>query len=214
MEAFYLGRKPWKRGPNQRGASLLVFWGSLLGMILSGILGGGGVLAGRMEENPAQPPGQDVSSQKGWKVNCPKEGDHIEIVPQKEGAILDIFSQRGIGQATVERTSGPWPMPLVLRLHLRGLESLRVEVGPWGFEASVMSYPPYQPRLRVHGPEPLPAVDPKSPYWVDIRMVDSAGKPASKIPLEGGCFEVRIPPSFLEKSPQKMQIHWIDFYRD
>ena len=217
MGRFFLSlirRNPLGGVPIQRGARSFLFWASLLGLIISSSSGGGSVLAGPVEEIPAQPSGQKVSGQKGWKVECPKEGDRIEIFPQKEGVILEISSQRGIGQASVERTAGPWPKPVFLRFRLRGLESLRVEVGPWGVEASVMSYPPYQTRVRVHGPEPLPTVDPKSPYWVEIRMVDSAGKPASKIPLEGGYFEVRIPPAFLEKAPQKMQIHWIDFYRD
>jgi|GEM_PF-773931 len=185
-----------------------------LGMILFGCFFGGGVWAGQEEDASGRTPEQKEEVAEGWTIECPKDGDRLKITPQKEGVVLEIYSHRGIGQATVERTTAPWPKPVLLRLHLRGLESLRVQAGPWGFEASVMSYPPYQTRLRVHGPEPFTPVDPKSPYWVEIRMVDSAGKPASKIPLEGGCFEVRIPPALLEKAPQKMQIHWIDFFRD
>lgn len=148
-----------------------------------------------------------------WRIYCPKEGDQVKVIPQKEGVILEISSHRGIGQAVVERKDGSWPTPLRVRLCLRGLESLRVEVGQWGLEASVTSHPPYQRRVRVHGPEPLPAPDPKSPYWVEVQLVGPEGKPVSEIPLKGGYFELTIPPIFLKDHPKKMQIHWIDFYR-
>lgn len=198
----------------QQGVLSYPLSGWILGMIFwCALLGGGGVAVG-MEECQTQPPCPKDQPLEGWKVDYAKEEDRLKIVPLKEGVVLEISSPRGIGRATVERTAGPWPKKVVLRLYLKGLESLRVEVGQWGFEASVMSYPPYQTRLRVHGPDPMPPVDPKSPYWVEVRMLDSEGKPASKIPLEGGYFELAIPHAFLEKAPQKLLIHWIDFYRE
>lgn len=199
---------------NKPGLPSYPVWGWILGMIFCGsLLGGVGSATERAEGQP-QPPCSKDQPLEGWKIDCPKEGDRLKIIPQKEAVILEISSERGIGQATVQRTAGPWPKKVVLRLHLKGLESLRVEAGQWGFEASVMSYPPYQNRLRVYGPDSIPPVDPKSPYWVEVRVLDSEGNPASKIPLEGGYFELAIPPAFLEKSPPKLHIHWIDFYRD
>ena len=202
------------RNSSLRKNPSVVWWG-LLGMIFWwGANGGWPASASGFAEPTEQPPHPKEQPSKDWKIDCPKEGDHLKIIPQKEGVLLEISSERGIGQASIERIGGPWPKPLILRLRLRGLESLRVEAGQWGFEASVMSYPPYKTRLRVHGPDPMPPVDRKSPYWVEVRMLDADGKPTSKPPPEGGCFEVVIPPAFLEKSPKKLQIHWIDFYRE
>ncbi|MCS7304579.1 MAG: hypothetical protein NZ602_05660 [Thermoguttaceae bacterium] len=174
-----------------------------------------GLSAGGLAETVHETTPEKDQPIEGWKVECPKEGDQIKVVSTKEGVVLEIYSQRGIGRAIVEGPAKGWPKSLILRLHLKGLESLRLEAGQWGFDASVMSYPPYQTRLRVHGPEPIQEpVDPKSPYWVEVRMFDGAGKPIQQIPREGGYFEVVIPPTLLEKFPQKINIHWIDFYRD
>ncbi len=159
-----------------------------------------------------QPPTKQVPGE--WKVSLVKAGDRVKITPEKTGVIVDIFSESGIGRATLEPPDGQWPTGMVLRLHLRGLESFRLEAGPWGCEVSVMSYPPYKTRLRVHGPDPMPRLDPKSPFWMVVKMRGAEGKPASKIPLERGYFELALPPAFLAKAPQKLEMHWIDFYRD
>ena len=163
-------------------------------------------------DSPASAPKAEPPSD--WKITLAKDGDQVKITPQKEGVVIDIASRTGIGRAVMERLGPGWPKKVLLRLHLRGLESFRLQAGQWGVEASVMSYPPYKTRVRVHVPEPIPPLDPKSPYWVEVRMVDSEGKPASKIPLDGGYFELIIPSAFLEKSPPKWELHWIDFYRD
>ncbi len=213
MEPVGFSRKPNLEGQPKKGVMIHLVWWFVLGSMFFWSFLSGGDFAGGMDQASEQAPLPRGKPSDGWRIDCPNEGDQVKITPQKEGVLLEISSKKGIGQATVERTTGAWPKPLILRLHLRGLESLRVEGDQWGFEASVMSYPPYQTRLRVYGPDPLPPVDPKSPYWVEVRALDSTGKPSSKIPLEGGYFELTIPALFLEKAPKKLQIHWIDFYR-
>ncbi len=48
---------------------------------------------------------------------------------EKDIATLDVSSPSGIGDATVTLTKGKWPTTVVLRLHLRGLESVAVSNG-------------------------------------------------------------------------------------
>jgi hypothetical protein len=56
-------------------------------------------------------------------------------------------------------------------------------------------------------------LDEKSPFWMDIRMLGSDGKPARKFPLEEGYFEMALPKAFLDANPKSITLTWIDSYR-
>ena len=74
-----------------------------------------------------------------WLTACTQPGSvspAFEVVPHKpetaiayrlegDAVIFDIFSQSGIGGADVSLTAGKMPRQMLLRFHLKGLESLQ-----------------------------------------------------------------------------------------
>jgi hypothetical protein len=57
-------------------------------------------------------------------------------------------------------------------------------------------------------------LDVESPYWMEIRMVGSDGKPSKAIPLKNGYFELQLPKTFFEGNPKSFKMEWNDFYRN
>jgi hypothetical protein len=54
------------------------------------------------------------------------------------------------------------------------------------------------------------ALDDKSPYYTEVRIVGGHGK----IPLKDGYFEVPLPAKLFEGNPEEIRLRWIDFYRN
>jgi hypothetical protein len=102
---------------------------------------------------------------------------------------------------------------VTLKLHLKVLESLVLSSGKVKLSASVSSQEE-KPRVRLwkddKEDEPL---DQKSPLWMDIRLIGADGKPAQKLPLKDGWFEMTLPKALLEGNPPSLSVQWIDFYR-
>lgn len=65
-------------------------------------------------------------------------------------------------------------------------------------------------RLWKDGKEDIP-LDAKSPYWIDVRILDGDGKEAKEIPLKGGYFEMQLPKALFKGN--RITVEWIDFYR-
>src|SRR5271156_6698632 len=75
-----------------------------------------------------------------FDVHCDKTGDAVVVSTEADRTIFAITSPSGIGGAAVERRGGSWPKQLVLRVHLRGLESLRITAGDLTLSVSVASH--------------------------------------------------------------------------
>ncbi len=138
--------------------------------------------------------------------------DRVQVKVEKEIATFSVHSPTGISQATIHRTGGKWPKAVILRLHLKGLEKFHAAAGKIELHASV-STQTAQPRSWSGDKENAP-LDSKSPYWIDVRLIGGDGKPAKKIPLEGGYFELRLPPALFDENPKAVTLNWIDFYRN
>lgn len=138
----------------------------------------------------------------------------VQVRKTREGAVvLDIQSPTGIGSANIALRAGGWPDVVLVRLHLRGLESLRISSGTNGVSASVSSRGEYTVRVyRVEGNVEKP-LSQGSPLWPRIRALEANGKPARTIPLENGYFEVALPKAFLGSQAKSVTIEWIDFFR-
>jgi hypothetical protein len=137
----------------------------------------------------------------------------VEIKVEKGKTVFSVHSPSGISQAVIERTDDKWPDAVILRLHLKGLENVRITNGRLTLEAAVSSHDDKQRfRLWKDGKESLP-LDTKSPYWMDIRLIDGDGKPAKVIPLKDGYFEMMLPKAFFESNPKSITVNWIDFFR-
>jgi hypothetical protein len=148
-----------------------------------------------------------------FKVTKRKADDKVEVQADGEKAVFSVKSPSGIGAATIESVQQKWPKAVVLRLHLEGLESLVVANGKLKLNAAVSAL---EGKLRVRlwkdDKEDEP-VDPKSAYWITIRLLGSDGNATNRLPLKNGLFEITLPQILFESNPKHLTVQWIDFYR-
>jgi hypothetical protein len=149
-----------------------------------------------------------------FKVTTKKADDAVTVRTEKEGTVFSVRSPSGISQMVVERKEDQWSETVVLRLHLKGLESFRISNGKVTLHAAVsVQDGKAKVRLWKDGEEKKP-LDEKSPLWMIVRIVGGDGKPAKELPLDGGYFEMTLSKAFFEGNPQSITLNWIDFYRN
>lgn len=148
-----------------------------------------------------------------FKITSKRKSDRVEVQADKGKVVFIIKNPVGIGQAVIERQGEKWPDAVIVRLHVKGLDSFRVSNGAVTVNAAVSNHDG-KPRVRVwkDGREDAP-LDEKSPFWTAIRIVGGAREPAQRIPLKEGYFEVTLPRALFEASPKSITLNWIDFYR-
>jgi hypothetical protein len=148
-----------------------------------------------------------------YTINMKRKDDAVDVRTEKDRTVFSVKSPSGISQAVIERRGETWPRSVVLRLHLMGLEIFRASNGKITLAAAV-SVQEGKPKVRQweDGREDA-LLDEKSPCWMDIRMLTVDGKPATKIPLKDGYFEIALPRAFFEHNPKAITLAWIDFYR-
>ena len=154
----------------------------------------------------------DDDKQPPFKITTKRDNDRVKVKSEKGKTTFSIHSPFGISQAVIERTGEKWPDAVVLRLHLKGLESFRASNGKVTLDAAVSSQDG-KVQLWKDGKEDA-VLDAKSPYWMEIRMIGGDGKPAKAIPLKDGYFEMALPKAFFEDNPKSITVDWIDFYRN
>jgi hypothetical protein len=103
---------------------------------------------------------------------------------------------------------------IVFRLRLSGLERLLVGNGRATLSVSVTSSGDHRTSMSLteEGKQAVP-IDRRSPYWMEIRVLDAQGRPTRDIPLKDGVFEVTLPQALLASNPPTITLDWIDFYR-
>lgn len=153
-------------------------------------------------------------NQPTFKIATRRDNDKVTVQIEQNTTVLSIQSPAGISQAVIERAQAKWPERVVLRLHLKGLESFRASNGKVAIHAAVSSHDDNR-RVRVwmEGKEDSP-LDSTSPLWTEIRLLGSDGKPVNSIPLKDGYFEVQLPKMFFAGEGKSMTLEWIDFYRN
>lgn len=148
-----------------------------------------------------------------FKITTKRDTDKVEVKFEKDQTVFSVHSPFGISQAVIERTQEKWSEAVVLRLHLKGLESFCASNGKVTLNSAVSSFNDRQRvRLWKDGKEDSP-LDSKSPHWMAIRMVGSDGKQVKDIPLKDGFFEMQLPKVLFEGNPKSITVNWIDFYR-
>jgi hypothetical protein len=148
-----------------------------------------------------------------FKITTKRKGDSVKVQSDKNKTIFSVNSPFGISQAVIEREGEKWPEAMVLRLHVKGLESFRVSNGKVTVNAAVSSQDgKLLVRIWKNGNEDAP-LDQKSRLWMDIRIVGGDGKPTKELPLKGGYIEIALPKALFETNPKWITLHWIDFYR-
>ena len=150
-------------------------------------------------------------SPPGLRIECQKPGSLTEQTVA--GASVLAIKGDGIGRATVSCDADQWPQAVILRVHLRGLESLSIANAGVELKASVLSHGEHPTLLHLwQAGKEGPALAKDSPYWIAIRRLGPDGKPVAGLPPAGGWFEVDIPKAFLTNTKQ-LKLSWIDFYR-
>jgi len=147
-----------------------------------------------------------------FEVTAKKKEDRVKIEIGNENAVFGITSPSGIGSVTITPRTGRWPKTVVLRLHLRGLESLRVTAGKTTVAASA-SCQDQSNRVYLIEAGKEKSLGRGDPLWMDIKCLDANGGPARTIPLEGGFFEVRLPKALFDGLSEPLTMQWIDCYR-
>ncbi|MDP7398678.1 MAG: hypothetical protein QF541_17555 [Lentisphaeria bacterium] len=142
-------------------------------------------------------------------------GELITVEEKAGRTIVDVRSAFGIGRMKLSAANNRWPTTLVLRLHLRGLESLQLGNGTSSIDLSISSSPPHRQLCEVaHTPgERRQTVDDESPFWMQVQIEQTENPDLPKIPLADGYFEVTLPPALLNGNPESLSVRWIDFYR-
>ena len=146
-----------------------------------------------------------------FDIKTRKPADQIKVKIDEDSATLDVFSPSGIGGVTITLTRGTWPKTIVLRLHLRGLESFTISNGKIKLRGSVLSHSGNTKRLYL-GKEGKGERGERQAETT-IKVFNAAGKQIEGLPGEGGYFEITLPKALLEGQPKSLELGWIDFYR-
>jgi len=137
-----------------------------------------------------------------------------EVLPDDRVQIT-IVSPSGIGRSEIAIEGSRLPKRVVLRLHLRGLESLHLTYGGTQVQGFVTSSAPHviQQQIVVSGSATLAHdLGPDSPFWMPLRLV-AADAATPTIPLANGWIEVELPPNFYATNERTFILNWVDFYR-
>jgi hypothetical protein len=130
-----------------------------------------------------------------------------------DGKMVITIRGKGIGRATLKCQPDRPLREVLLRAHLRGLESLVIANGRVQWKASVLSHSGHPTLLHLsRAGKDGPQLTKEDPFWVEIRRLGPDGKPVDGLPPEGGCFEIRIPED-LFKDAAELKFEWIDFHR-
>lgn len=147
------------------------------------------------------------------KVVTKHAEDKIEVTRKDEQTTLSVRSPSGIGNGVVSRLSSVWPERVTLRLHLNGLEGLKVSNSKMELVAEVIG-PDSRRFLHITGnTNQSSAPAPTKLAECEIRAFGNDGKPSKVLPLRDGYFEVRLPKQLFADNPESITINWIDFYR-
>lgn len=147
------------------------------------------------------------------EVTCRHKKDRAIVVSAADGVTITIESHQGFGHAVVKRTGSRWPAPLALRLKLRGLEQLAISAAKIQLRVSVASHSGFPRRLELWRGGKKRSIETGSPYWIDVKALDAAGRRLKGLPGPGGGFELTLPPALLEQDLDRLTLFWIDFWR-
>jgi hypothetical protein len=129
------------------------------------------------------------------------KGDpRITFSAAADAVLIDIISPTGIGSAAIEKTSGQWPARIVMRLHVKGLESFQFLYGDTRVDVGVSSHGDNAVHEVYEQPGKMGTASPGDPYWITVTP-------------GAGYFDLEAPADFLQSGESKFTIEWIDFYR-
>lgn len=148
----------------------------------------------------------------GLDAEAGRPDTHIRFLTSRDDAtVVEVKSRFGIDTATLRRTSKQWPHAILVRLHLRGLESFKVRGGENFVEWSVSSTGDHAVRVALLDEDGDGiGIGKDDPYYTELRIVGDE----KSIPLKDGYFEVPLPTRLIKDNPPEIKLSWIDFYRN
>jgi hypothetical protein len=146
-----------------------------------------------------------------FKITTKRDTDRVAVKIEQDTTVFSVQSPFGISNAVIERTADKWPAAVVIRLHLKGLESFQASNGQTTLSAAA-SAQNASVRVWQDGKEDQP-LDNKSRYWMAIRAFGGNGKPTNTTVLKDGYFEIRLPRALFDGDPKSITLDWIDFLR-
>lgn len=159
------------------------------------------------------PPAASDDPPARFTVTTRKAEDTVAAGGDRERTTFDVRSPSGIGRAVIGRTGAAWPKGVVVRLHLKGLENLKVSAGTVAVGAAVgVRDGKLEVRQWVPGQDETPLA-PEDPRRLAVRVLGKDGKAAAGVPLDGGHVEVTLPAAFFRDNPKSLTVEWVDFYR-
>jgi hypothetical protein len=114
--------------------------------------------------------------------------------------LIDITSPTGIGSAAIEKTAGQWPLKVVMRLHVKGLESFKFRYADILVDVAVSSHGDQTVNETYQQAGQTRTTSSGDPYWIAVTPGE-------------GYFDLEAPSDFLKSGEDKFTIEWIDFYR-
>ena len=161
-------------------------------------------LANAAARAPANTQGQGRGAEPKSAVVAEGYGEATKIEIQAgQPTVVDIQSPRGIDRCVLKRTGDHWPEQVVLRLHLKGLESLSVAAGETSLAWAV----------EYAGEAGSPRIRTENIGYEGAAKIVTRSKVAPRIPLEDGYFDIEIPARLLQQDPRELRLQWVDFYR-
>jgi hypothetical protein len=155
--------------------------------------------------------GPRAASEPEYHVTSSRPSAQVAVSNEGDSAIVEVYSDNGIGNASVKLVSGTWPGSIVMRFHLQGLESLQFLYDETVVNVSVNTQNMILQSVSVDGAAEE-AVNDQSDYWMGVTFVDKDGTVVDS-PVAGGVIEVQAPADFLAGEYTEFTINWIDFYR-
>lgn len=155
----------------------------------------------------------DGAADATFKITTKKNDDAVAVRVDDGKTVFVIKSPSGISQAVIERQGDKWPDAVTLRLQLNGLESFQASNSKVSLNAAVSNQNGTLTVRSWKDANEASPLDQKSPFWIATRIVGGDGKPATRLPLKGGYFEMTLPKAFFEGQPKTITVKWVDFHR-
>ena len=160
----------------------------------------------------SQPANAQEGDEPVFNVTTKNQEDRINIQQEDNVTTIDIHSPTGIGTAKFELKSGTMPESIVLRLHLAGLEQVKLVSD----QTTLASYGSSSDMFNVTGQSVIAAgneyaITPIDPLWMKVEVIP--GRVDKKTPSGEGYFEIIVPSEFIRRAGNSFEIQWVDFFR-
>ncbi len=149
-----------------------------------------------------------TANEPKFKVVAKRAEDRIEVTSSDAATTVSVRSPFGIGSAVLSRVDDHWPKRMILRLHLKGLEGLKLSSDNVELVAEVS---PIDNKRYLHIAEGRQAATKLEEC--EIRALDNDGRPTQAVSLQQGYYEVRLPKELFAMNPESITMNWVDFYR-